>query len=153
MVNAYLDVKNAFVEGDTTAVKKATVVFIQRIDGFPMEEMKKDTAAIVATVQANLADIKSNAESLLKQPNITEMRKDFSAMTEVMYPSFFIAINYEGPTLYYAQCKMAFNDSVAANWISNSAAIVNPYMGKNHPKYHAGMLICGDVMDSIVAKK
>jgi hypothetical protein len=73
-------------------------------------------------------------------------------VTEMMYPSFFTAINYEGPKLYLENCPMAFSDSISANWISNSAEIVNPYMGKKHPTYHAGMLACGSVKDSIVAK-
>jgi hypothetical protein len=152
LVNAYLAMKNAFVEADMSAAKKADSVFIARLDHFPIDEMKKDTAMVFATVQANLADIKSNAESLLKQINITEMRRDFSAVTEQMFPSFFTAINYEGPTLYFENCPMAFDDSVSANWISNSEEIVNPYLGKNNPKYHSGVVGCGEVKDSIVSK-
>jgi hypothetical protein len=152
IVNAYLDIKNAFVEADTAAAKKATTEFIARLDRLPIEEMKKDTALVLATVQGNVTDIKANAQSLLQQMDITEMRKDFSMVTEMMYPSFFTAINYEGQKLYYDNCPMAFDDSVGANWISNSAEIVNPYLGKKHPKYHAGMINCGDVKDSILAK-
>ena len=152
LVSAYLDIKNAFVEADTAAARKATVSFIGYLDHFPISEMKTDTSMVLATVQGNLADIKSNAVSLLKQTDITEMRRDFSAVTEQMYPSFFTAINYEGPTLYFENCPMAFGENNAANWISNSAQIVNPYMGKNHPEYKGTMLGCGEVKDSIVAK-
>ena len=152
VVNAYLNIKNAFVNTDTTAAKNATKNFIVLLDRLPIDELKKDTATIFETVQGNIADIKSNAASLLNQTDITEMRKDFSMVTEMMYPSFFTAINYEGPKLYLENCPMAFSDSISANWISNSAIIVNPYMGKNHPTYHAGMLGCGSVKDSIVAK-
>lgn len=152
MVNAYLSIKDALVNADTAAAKNATRNFIDRLNKIPLDEMKKDTAQVIATVEANLADIKSNAESLLKQPDITEIRRDFSAVTEQMYPSFFKAINYEGPTLYFTNCPMAFNDSIGANWISNSEEIINPYLGKNHPKYKAGMLSCGEVKDSIKAK-
>ena len=152
VVNAYLDIKNAFVNADTAGAKAAARNFIVLIDRLPIDELKKDNATIFETVQSNIADIKSNASSLLDQTNITEMRKDFSMVTEMMYPSFFTAINYEGPKLYVANCPMAFSDSIAANWISKSSEIVNPYMGKNHPTYHAGMLACGSVKDSIVAK-
>jgi len=152
IVNAYLDMKNAFVEADTAAAKKSTAEFIVRLDRLPVEDMKKDTALVIATVQDNITHLKENSESLLRQTDITEMRRDFSAVTEMLYPSFFTAINYEGQKLYYDNCPMAFDDSVGANWISNSAEIVNPYLGKKHPKYHAGMLGCGDVKDSIVAK-
>ena len=152
VVNAYLDIKNAFVNADTAGAKAAARNFIVLIDRIPIDELKKDNATIFETVQSNIADIKSNATSLLDQTNITEMRKDFSAVSDMMYPSFFTTINYEGPKLYLQNCPMAFSDSIPANWISNSAEIVNPYMGKNHPTYHAGMLACGSVKDSIVAK-
>ena len=152
VVNAYLDIKNAFVNADTAGAKAAARNFIVLIDRIPIDELKKDNATIFETVQSNIADIKSNATSLLDQTNITEMRKDFSAVSDMMYPSFFTTINYEGPKLYLQNCPMAFSDSISANWISNNAVIVNPYMGKNHPTYHAGMLACGSVKDSIVAK-
>lgn len=152
VVNAYLDIKNAFVNSDTTAAKSAAKNFIVLLDRLPIEELKKDTVTIFETVQGNIMDIKSNAASLLQQTNINEMRKDFSAVSDMMYPSFFTTINYEGPKLYLLNCPMAFSDSIAANWISNSAEIVNPYLGKNHPTYKAGMLHCGEVKDSVVAK-
>ena len=152
VVNAYLDIKNAFVNADTAGAKAAAKNFIQLLDRLPIDELKKDTATIFETVQGNISDIKSNATSLIQQTDITEMRKDFSMVTEMMYPSFFTTINYEGPKLYLANCPMAFSDSISANWISNSAEIVNPYLGKNHPTYKAGMLHCGEIKDSVVAK-
>jgi Protein of unknown function (DUF3347) len=152
LVNAYLSIKNAFVDADTVNVKKATNEFIALLDHLPIDELKKDTSLIFETVKGNIIDIKSNAVSLLQQTDITEMRHDFSTVTEMMYPSFFTAINYEGNKLYVAKCPMAFNETTPANWISNSAEIVNPYLGKNHPKYKSGMLNCGDVVDSIFAK-
>jgi hypothetical protein len=152
VVNAYLAIKNAFVDADTAAAKAATTQFISLLDRLPIDELKKDTATIFETVKGNMMDIRSNANSLLQQSDITEMRKDFSMVTEMMFPSFFIAINYEGPKLYLENCPMAFADSVSANWISNSVEIVNPYLGKNHPTYKAGMLHCGSVKDSVVAK-
>lgn len=152
LVNAYLNIKNAFVNSDTGLVKQATTAFITHLDNLPLDEMKTDTAMVLETVMANISDLKQNAQSLLNQTSITEMRKDFSSVTEAMYPAFFIAVNYEGPKLYFVNCPMAFDDSVSANWISNSAAIVNPYLGKDHPKYKAGMLSCGEVKDSVMAK-
>ena len=110
MMSAYYDIKNAFVEDDTALVKKNTSVFIILLDSIPLEELKKDTASIYETAKGNLADIRSNAASLMQQPNITEMRHDFSMVTEMMYPSFFRTINYEGPSLYLQNCPMAFGE-------------------------------------------
>ena len=152
MMTSYLEIKNAFVDGDTSRVKQSTASFISFLDKIPLEELKKDTAGIYETAQANINDIRSNAESLQKQAEITEMRKDFSMVTEMMYPSFFKTINYEGPDLYLLHCPMAFEEN-GANWISNSVEIINPYLGKNHAKYKGTMLHCGEVKDSIKANK
>ena len=149
MVNAYLDVKNSFVENDSIRAKENTKLFISLLDSIPLQELKKDTAGIFETVKSNISDIKANALSLLMQTNITEMKRDFSMVTEMMYPSFFKAINYEGPSLYLENCPMAFGEDQPANWISNSNEIINPYLGKYHPEYKATMLHCGSVKDSI----
>ena len=79
------------------------------------------------------------------QPNISEMRRDFKTMTDVMYPSFFKSINYEGKKLFLQHCPMAFRGRPGADWISNSEEIVNPYLGENHPDYKSSMLHCGEV--------
>lgn len=152
LMAAYLETKNAFIEDDTTGAKAGARSFISLLDSIPLEELKKDTAMIFETVKANINDIRSNAQSLLAQADIAEMRKDFSMITEMLYPSFFRSINYEGPRLYLQHCPMAFGDDNGANWISNSEEIVNPYLGKIHPKYKAGMLHCGEVKDTIKAK-
>lgn len=148
-INAYLGVRDAFVEGDTAAAKSRSLLFISLLDSIPMEELKKDTAAIYEGAVSILTDIKSNMSSLVSQSDISSMRRDFSMATEMMYPGFFKMINYEGPTLYLQHCPMAFGDDSGANWLSNSAEIINPYLGKNHPEYKATMLHCGEVKDSI----
>jgi hypothetical protein len=149
MVTNYLSLKDAFVEADTATVKQQAAAFITALNNIDTLELKKDTAMIIETVQASINDVRSNAESLLKQTDITEMRKDFSSLTDMLYPAFFKAIAYEGPKLYLQNCPMAFNDEIPANWISNSKEVINPYLGKKHPKYKAGMLNCGDVKDTI----
>jgi len=152
LMSAYMNIKNAFVDAETARVKQSISSFILLLDKIPLKELKKDTDGIFETAQANISDIRSNAESLQRQTDITEMRKDFSMVTEMMYPSFFKTINYEGPNLYLLYCPMAFEEDKGANWISNSEEIINPYLGKNHPKYKGTMLHCGEVMDSIKAQ-
>jgi Protein of unknown function (DUF3347) len=152
IVNAYLAIKNAFVEDDTLAVKASTKSLLAVLDHFPFKELEKDTTAIAATVQMTIDGIKANAGSILNQTSISEMRHDFNMVFETMYPSLFTAINYKGQKLFVENCPMAFGDDMPANWISNSAEIMNPYLGKAHPKYKATMLHCGEVKDSIMAK-
>ncbi|MEO6404997.1 MAG: DUF3347 domain-containing protein [Ferruginibacter sp.] len=151
VVNAYLQIKDAFVEADSTTAKQAARKFLISLDSVHLAELKVDSSMIYETALGNIGDLKANTESLLQQTDITEMRKDFSMISELMYPSFLKTVNYEGPKLYLQNCPMAFNDEVSANWISSSVEIVNPYLGKNHPKYKSGMLHCGDIKDTIKA--
>lgn len=152
VMESYLSIKDAFVDGDTVSIKSNTQQIILALNQIDTAELKKDTALIFETVSATINDVRSNALSLLQQTDITEMRRDFSSLSDMMFPTFFTAIQYEGPTLYLQNCSMAFNDEVPANWISKSRDIVNPYLGKNHPKFKSAMLHCGEIKDSITAK-
>ena len=152
MVKAYLDVKDAFVDADTTIAKQKTREFINLLDSIHTDELKNDTAVIMESAKSSISDIRSNAVSLLTQTDITEMRQDFRMITDMMYPAFFKTINYEGPKLYLQNCPMAFGEDKDANWISNSTEVVNPYLGKHHPEYKGSMLHCGEVKDTIKAQ-
>lgn len=152
VVNAYLSIKDAFVSADTATAKQNTNLLISLLDSIPVAELSTDTASVAEAAKASIADIRSNAVSLLAQTDITEMRQDFRMMTEMMYPGFFNTINYEGPTLYMQFCPMAFGEDKGAGWISNSEEIINPYLGKNHPEYKGSMLHCGEIKDSIRKK-
>ena len=152
VVNSYLCLKDAFIEADTLQIKAKAIDFIGAVNQIDTSEIKKDTAAVFETILATISDVRSNAESILNQKDITEMRRDFSSLTEMMFPVFFNAIQYEGPTLYLQNCPMAFNDTEPANWISKTKEIMNPYMGKKHPKYQSGMLNCGEIIDTIKSK-
>ncbi len=150
LMASYYGIKDAFVEADTGAAKKNTVSFIGLLDSIPVSELEKDDKMIAETAKATISDLKTNAESLLKQTDITEMRQHFRTVSDMLYPAFFKIINYEGPALFLQNCPMAFDMDKDANWISNSNQVVNPYLGKKHPKYKATMLNCGEVKDSIV---
>lgn len=151
LMASYFEIKDAFVDADSAKVKTAVAKFIAAADSVKLEEFKKDSGAIYQSVMAQLGDIKANAESIIHQHDITEMRKDFWNVSENIYPML-KSIHYEGKTLYWQNCPMAFGEDKGANWISNSEEVVNPYLGKNHPTYKATMLHCGEVKDSIKAQ-
>lgn len=148
-LTAYFDMKNAFVVTDTATIKTACRKMIGLADSIKLDELKKDTTGIYESAFAQLSDIKSNAQSLLNQTDITEMRKDFKATGDNLYP-FLKTIKYEGKKLYWQNCPMAFGDNKPAEWLSDSSLVVNPYLGNNHPEYKATMLNCGMVVDSIL---
>ena len=150
-MNAYFDMSAAFVDADTARAKAAAAKFVKLLDTIPMIELKKDTANIYETAMGTFEGIKSNAADILVVGNLQEMRKDFSMVSENLYP-FFKIINYEGDKMYWQNCPMAFGDDKEANWVSKTAEVVNPYLGKNHPQFKATMLHCGMVKDTIKAK-
>lgn len=147
-VNAYLEMKDAFVDADTVRAKARGEAFIKAIDSISVAELQNDDQQIGIAAKQELSDIKANASSMLQQSDITEMRQDFRMISENMYP-FLKTIHYDGEKLYWQNCPMAFGENQEANWISNSSEIVNPYLGKNHPEYKSSMLNCGEVKDTI----
>lgn len=148
VVFSYLDIKAAFVDADSIKAKSSGAKFISMIDSLKIEDLKKDTTVILATVQAQINDLKTNAAAMVKEPNLTEMRQDFRMVTENFYP-LLKTIRYEGQKLYLQNCPMAFGEGRDANWLSNTEEIVNPYLGKHHPEFKGTMLHCGTIVDTI----
>ncbi len=147
-IDGYLDMKSAFVEADTLKAKATNKRFITLIDSIKLNEVTKDTSAIFQSASMLVSDIKANAAAISGETDITEMRQDFRMVSENLYP-FLKTINYKGATLYWQNCPMAFGENKEANWISNTAEIINPYMGKHHPEYKSAMLHCGETKDTI----
>lgn len=151
LMQVYFTIKEAFVNADSTVAKAATRPLILLADSSRLAELKTEPAGIYESALMQLSDVRANAESLVKQTDLTEMRQDFRMIGESIYP-LLKTIHYEGETLYWQNCPMAFGEGKEANWISNSAEIVNPYLGKNHPEFKGTMLHCGEVKDSIKAQ-
>ena len=148
LLQSYFDIKTAFVNGDSVKAKLVCDSFITLAGKFNLEDLRKDSAGIYESAASFMNDIKVNAESLSAQKNITEMRQDFKAISENIYP-LLKTIHYEGKKLYWQNCPMAFGEDKGANWISNTKEILNPYMGKNHPEFKSAMLHCGEIKDTI----
>jgi hypothetical protein len=62
---------------------------------------------------------------------------------------FLTQSGYDAAPVYVQTCPMAFRDSEPASWLSDSREILNPFLGRRHPKYGAGMLHCGELTDSL----
>lgn len=151
MMNAYMEMKNAFVDADTPAIKAKTAQFIVSTDSLNLNGLHEKDSSLFMAARQNISDIKANAEPILKENDITEMRHDFSMVSENLYP-LLKTIGYEGQKLYWQNCPMAFGDDKPANWLSNTSEILNPYLGKKHPEYKSAMLHCGENMDSLYLK-
>jgi hypothetical protein len=151
MMDGYIEMKNAFVDADSVEIKAKTALFIASTDSLNLSELHEKDSSLFMAAQQNISDIKANAASILKENDLTEMRHDFSMVSENLYP-LLKTIGYEGQKLYWQNCPMAFGDDKPANWLSNTSEILNPYLGKNHPEYKSAMLHCGENMDSLYLK-
>ena len=148
VMNSYFDMKSAFVDADTLKVKQEGKKFLTLIDSVKVDELKTDTQAIFQSAVAQIEDMKTNITAMLNETDLTEMRQDFRMTSENLYP-FLKTIKYEGPSLYWQNCPMAFGEDKEASWISSTKEIENPYLGKNHPEYKSSMLHCGEIKDTI----
>jgi len=148
LVTAYIDLKDAFVNADTSIIKAEEKKLINSIDSLKINDLKKDTNGIFQSAQLLIGDIRSNANSILKETDISEMRQDFRMVSENIFP-LLKTIHYEGKKLYWQNCPMAFGEGKDANWLSNKSEIMNPYLGKNHPEFKSTMLHCGEIKDTI----
>lgn len=149
-LEAYYRLKDALVEADTMAANHAAAELASLADSIKLEGVSD--SALIKTVNDFSGTIASEAVALPQEDNITEKRRSFSMITENLYP-LLQSVQYQGNTVYHQMCPMAFNDNETAYWLSNSREVVNPYLGKKHPKYSAGMLHCGEVKDSLNYRK
>jgi len=147
-VDSYLNMKNAFVDGDTTEIKTISQKFIVVIDSLSLGDLKKDSSEILLAAQQEISDIKANAEAILQEKDITEMRQDFRMVSENFYP-FLKTIGYEGKKLYWKNCPTAFGENQEGNWISDSKEIINPYLGKNNANNRSGGNSAIEIKDSL----
>ena len=151
IMTAYYALHDALVEADTAASAAAARHLVAVTDSIDTKRLVKDTLAL-QTIDEFRGDISAEAIGLAGETTITEQRRAFSMITENLYP-LLQASKFRGHKVYQVECPMAFNDNEAASWLSPRSEVINPYLGKKHPKYAAGMVHCGEVKDSIAFNK
>ena len=147
-IDSYIEMKNAFVDGDTMQIKAKAGQFMTAVDSLPLDDLQKDDPSISQAARQQVSELQANAAPIIQETDLAQMRQDFSMVSENLYP-FLRTIGYEGQKLYWQNCPMAFGDDKPANWLSKTSEIINPYLGKNHPEYKSAMLHCGENKDSI----
>lgn len=147
MLDEYYALKDALVEWDTVKADRAAYALAQKADSLPVRLLKADTN-VVATAGSLAASVGGEAKGLVGEGDIAQKRKGFNMLTDELY-NLIRTVRYDGETIYHVRCPMAFNDSEEGYWLSNTNEILNPYLGKHHPKYKGTMLNCGEVTDSI----
>lgn len=152
LLTTYYSLRDGFVNWDTMAANKAAIAIQVQADSLPYNELKSTDSSIIETAKAFSQSVSAEAKGILGEQNIEQKRRSFYTLSENLY-NLVRTVQYKGDIIYHQHCPMAFNDSEEAYWLSNTAEIMNPYLGTSHPKYKAGMLHCGDVADSLNFRK
>lgn len=143
LLSAYLGMRDALVEGDTLALD-AGAASLRRI----ADSLSRDSLFARQETALPLGNILAESDGLLGDNGLDAKRRAFGMVGEAVR-DFLIKSGYDAGKVYVQTCPMAFNDSEAASWLSDSREILNPYMGRRHSKYGAGMLHCGELTDSL----
>ena len=151
VINAYYSLKDALIEADSAAADKSAAQLLALADSLKIEELHLDTT-LSQTIETYRGNIAAETKGLIGETDLTQKRRAFSMISQNLLP-LLKEVNYKAEPVYQQICPMAFNDDETAYWLSNSNEINNPYLGKKHPKYGAGMLHCGELGDSLIFKK
>ena len=131
---AYLDMKNAFVETNAEKVSAKSKDVIDALENVNMGLLKGD--AHMAWMD-QLDKLNENIKIISNSSDIAEQRKAFSLFNFAFYKS--IKMFGLDEIAYFQYCPMARNDQ-GAYWFSEIEEIRNPYFGES-------MLECGETRE------
>lgn len=130
--NAYLEMKNAFVNSDAASVSSKSAMVKSAIDKTDMALLSGDAHMLWMD---HLEKLVSMLGIIEQSDDIEEQRHQFALFNTVFY-STVKSFRLSGQVAYYQYCPMAENDS-GAFWLSETEEIRNPYFGDM-------MLKCGE---------
>ena len=133
LANAYLDLKDAFVNTDPNSAAEQTDKIINAVEGVDMTLVKGDGHMYW---MEQMSAIKTHTEKIKGSTDVEQQRKQFEFVSDAMIRSI-EAFGTIGNTYYVQFCPMA-NNNQGADWISVQENIQNPYFGDK-------MMKCGSV--------
>ncbi len=145
-LNHYFSLRDALAAWDTSATDLNAGQLSSAINKIPFSTLQINSDSVQKAINLSQG-ISAEANGLVADKSIDEKRRSFYILSEKMY-ALINTVQYDQQVIYHQHCPMAFNDE-GASWFSNSSEIKNPYLGDKHPKYHASMLTCGSIEDSI----
>ena len=136
VLDAYIQLKDAFVKSDGTSSSSASKTLFTSIQEVNMNELNAETHTHWMKV---VNDLKEDAEHITETKEITHQRDHFMSLSTSLYSV--IKVSKLGTPVFYEFCPMA-NKGKGANWLSLENKIKNPYYGNQ-------MLTCGKVVETI----
>ncbi|WP_416441668.1 efflux RND transporter periplasmic adaptor subunit [Leeuwenhoekiella sp. A16] len=129
----YLDMKDAFVEGNITAISVYAKKTLEEIKSIPESDLDK-------MEQSHISKIKRMLVAINEADNIKNQRNHFVVLNQNIVP---IVMNIQNidPEILIQKCPMA-NNNQGAFWLSADKEIRNPYYGEQ-------MMTCGSTIDTL----
>lgn len=140
VLNAYYNLKDAFVKSDTVAVNAAGSQLKNLLDSLKLDEVQQKDTVAFSSISGRPGDAVAEITAMLSEKELEKKRESFEMISGAFY-DLLRAVRPNGVTAYYQYCPMAFNDK-GAYWLSNADSIRNPYFGKK-------MLTCGEVKETL----
>lgn len=140
VLNAYYNLKDAFVKSDTIAVNAAGAQLKTLLDSLKLDEVQQKDTVAFSSISGRPGDASAEIAGMLAEKDLEKKRESFEMISSAFY-DLIRAVRPGGVTAYYQYCPMAFNDK-GAYWLSNADSIRNPYFGKK-------MLTCGEVKETL----
>ena len=141
VLTAYLDLKNALTNDNGDSARASGKKLFNAISDVQAEtltaEHKKAWLKYYEKLSYDAGHIKTTDD-------IEHQREHFSKLSANMY-KLLGELKINATDLYYQFCSMA-KDNKGAYWLSEQAALNNPYMGKKMPR-------CGMTKDTIISVK
>ena len=138
IIGAYLQLKNAFTEDNSTDAASAGKSLFAAFTNFDTKTLSPEQ---IKTFNDIADDAKEHVEHIgANSGNIKHQREHFVMLSKDI-SDLIKMLGNGGQTLYKDFCPMA-NDGKGAIWISETKEIKNPYLGKSMPA-------CGTVKEEI----
>ncbi|MBS4066288.1 MAG: DUF3347 domain-containing protein [Chitinophagaceae bacterium] len=140
VLNAYYNLKDAFVKSDTVAVNAAGTQLKALLDSLKLDEVQQKDTVAFSSISGRPGDAAAEITGMIAEKDLEKKRESFEMISGVFY-DLLRSVRPGGVTAYYQYCPMAFNDK-GAYWLSSADSIQNPYFGKK-------MLTCGEVKETL----
>lgn len=138
-LDAYYALKDAFVKSDTALADSAAGRLLEAAAGIHPKEFQADTARYRRTTAA-VGGLGAEIAGLLGERTMLGKRQEFQMISGITY-ELIKNTGMKNQTVYRDFCPM-FNSGDGAFWLSDSAAIRNPYYGTDMPD-------CGQLSETI----
>lgn len=135
VVTAYLSVKNALVSDNNTVTQSKAKDLLAAITAVPMGKLTPDQHKLWMTYMEKL---QFDSRHISESAALDHQREHFSNLSKNLY-EVVKGLKLNSTVIYEQYCPMK-----KATWLSETAAIRNPYYGKQ-------MLTCGKTTETLPA--